>query len=333
MIFLAFVLLITVGAMGFIYWQVQKSIQSSVPPEVIEHLSQGIEYFDREHSPTVNDLADVLRANKFDDAAATVEGAWQHCYRLVAASEEEASARTRIGGLPDLPDVAMWPHFEGAPLAFLAQLDLAELAALHPESPLPKSGLLSFFYDSEGQPRGYNESDRDHWRILYFRDPFQPALLEDYPEGLAEESRHPAAPVFVENGESLPDVLIDTLLEGHGPLKCAMIENMFDQYQQFYEGAAHQILGFPYTIDGHPGRDCQLAAKGLPAGPETDEDDPRVAELEAGADQWRLLLQIDSDGRAGMMWGHMGTLYFMIREADLAAGHFEKAWVILQTAE
>lgn len=50
-----------------------------------------------------------------------------------------------LGGLPRLGDIA-WPRDAGGtPLPFAAQIDLAELAAACPESPLPKSGALAFF--------------------------------------------------------------------------------------------------------------------------------------------------------------------------------------------
>ncbi|WP_395393678.1 DUF1963 domain-containing protein [Novosphingobium sp. BL-8A] len=52
-----------------------------------------------------------------------------------------------LGGLPRLGDRA-WPQDEAGPLPFAAQIDLAELAAAFPESPLPLSGTLAFFLGS-----------------------------------------------------------------------------------------------------------------------------------------------------------------------------------------
>ncbi|MHC4402544.1 MAG: DUF1963 domain-containing protein [Planctomycetota bacterium] len=70
---------------------------------------------------------------------------------------------------------------------------------------------------------------------------------------------------------------------------------------------------------------------GLYTGDETGYDDPRRKELEKGAADWQLLLQIDSDeDNAGMMWGDMGRLYFWIRRDDLKKQAFGNVWMVLQ---
>jgi uncharacterized protein YwqG len=58
--------------------------------------------------------------------------------------------------------------------------------------------------------------------------------------------------------------------------------------------------------------------------------DPRAKELEKNAHEWWLLLQVDSDDRASMMWADLGRVYFWIREEDLRERRFERAWAILQ---
>jgi uncharacterized protein YwqG len=40
------------------------------------------------------------------------------------------------------------------------------------------------------------------------------------------------------------------------------------------------------------------------------------------ADHWLLLLQLDSQDEAGMMWGDMGRLYFTIKQSDLESSSF-----------
>lgn len=56
-------------------------------------------------------------------------------------------ARSRLGGLPDLPPDLPWPaHADGQPLTFLTQLDLdAAWLALDLEGRLRRPGLLSLF--------------------------------------------------------------------------------------------------------------------------------------------------------------------------------------------
>ncbi len=48
------------------------------------------------------------------------------------------------------------------------------------------------------------------------------------------------------------------------------------------------------------------------------------------ARRWRLLLQLDSDDNANMMWGDLGMLYFCLSEESLAARRFDDGVVILQ---
>jgi uncharacterized protein YwqG len=59
------------------------------------------------------------------------------------------------------------------------------------------------------------------------------------------------------------------------------------------------------------------------------EDEGREFER-AARDSWRLLLQVDSDDDAGMMWVDSGLLYFWIRKDDLAARRFERVWCVMQ---
>jgi hypothetical protein len=74
---------------------------------------------------------------------------------------------SRIGGLPDLPVGIEWPCWRDKSLAFLAQINLAELASFACCQVLPKTGLLYFFYDSEQSTWGLDPQDRGSWRVLY----------------------------------------------------------------------------------------------------------------------------------------------------------------------
>lgn len=52
--------------------------------------------------------------------------------------------------------------------------------------------------------------------------------------------------------------------------------------------------------------------------------------LESNADDWILLLQIDSDESIDLMWGDVGSIYYWIRHEDLARQRFDSVWMALQ---
>ena len=73
-----------------------------------------------------------------------------------------------------------------------------------------------------------------------------------------------------------------------------------------------------------------LASNGLYCGDASGYHDPRAKELGPGRSEWQLLLQLDTDDNAEMMWGDAGTLYFWIKRADLANRNFADCWMIFQ---
>jgi len=76
--------------------------------------------------------------------------------------------------------------------------------------------------------------------------------------------------------------------------------------------------------------EAQLVTNGLYCGNETGYKDPRRKALESGADDWMLLLQLDSDNTGEFMWGDAGMLYYWIWKQDLAANRFDRVWMTLQ---
>jgi hypothetical protein len=76
--------------------------------------------------------------------------------------------------------------------------------------------------------------------------------------------------------------------------------------------------------------DCQLVASGLDLTEGQGYYDPRRDELEPGAAEWRLLLQLSSDPELGLDMGMFRRLYVWIREPDLLAGNFTAVRPMLQ---
>jgi hypothetical protein len=212
---------------------------------------------------------------------------------------------SRLGGRPDLPDDIPWPSRDGRPLAFLAQIDVGDVARVLPDGPLA-AGHLWFFYDAKEEPWGYDASHAGGSRVL-----FRPsgALLRPSatPEGLAET--FPLCALTVEAYEDPPD------LDDMEP-PAAMDEVASEKYgavRAFLSsgtgGTAHKLLGHADAVQGPMEPECERLA---------------------GAGKWRLLLQLESDDTAGMMWGDAGRLYFWIRDEDLQAGRFDRTWTVLQ---
>jgi uncharacterized protein YwqG len=97
------------------------------------------------------------------------------------------------------------------------------------------------------------------------------------------------------------------------------------------QGTVHRMLGLPYLIQGDVMEiECQLASNGVYMGHAKAYSDPRHDHLRAGAQEWQLLLQVDSDETAEMAWGDDGMLYYWIRRRDLRALDFSDTWLVLQ---
>lgn len=258
---------------------------------------------------------------------------------------------TKVGGVPDLPVEAPWPRrservrrfpmqpvLGAIPLAFLAQVDLAEVAEALPadENPLPASGLLSFFYDAHDQPWGYDPEDRRDFRVIY-SGPTEGLVPATPPEDLPEMCRFARQAVSLHRKPSLPGDRSDEL---HA---LGLTDEECEGYWAFCDarrnGPLHQLLGHPDAVqDADMEVQCQLVSRGIPLEAYWDpiragnDPPPHLAALAEGAKgAWRLLLQLDSDDGSGMLWGDAGMLYFWVTERGLGEKDFDDAWVVLQT--
>jgi uncharacterized protein YwqG len=109
-------------------------------------------------------------------------------------------------------------------------------------------------------------------------------------------------------------------------------EKEIDQYLNLPQDyAINKMLGYANNIQSEMELECQLVTNGLYCGAPSGYNDPKSKELEKDANDWLLLLQVDSeDKKTGMMWGDVDRLYFWIKKEDLKNKNFDKAWMILQ---
>ena len=245
---------------------------------------------------------------------------------------EQAEGRTvcRLGGYPYLPAATDWPDRKGRPLSFIAELDLTALRAVGGPDWLPASGLLHLFFDVEEEPWGFDPADRDGWKVI-MTGAASPRPMP-HPLGLSRDRGF--APIALAGRAALtyPTTERLDLPSGvSGTFEFEPVQDFMDA--DLGDGPRHQVGGYPSPIqnDGME-LEAQLASNGIYVGGPDGYSDERVAALEAGAGDWRLLLQIDSDAAAGIMWGDTGTLYVWVREQDARARDFSRVWIVVQSA-
>lgn len=114
-----------------------------------------------------------------------------HAVRAVDQVIEPGASK--LGGQPDLPRETRWPTFRSRPLAFVAQVNLAEVSGLEGAALLPDAGLLSFFYEAADQNVwGFDPADRGGWAVV-FTPPGNPTQRAQHPAGVAPQDRYRAA--------------------------------------------------------------------------------------------------------------------------------------------
>lgn len=245
-----------------------------------------------------------------------------------APDDDDLITRSRIGGEPDLPAGFDWPASAGGvSLSFLAQIDLFDLEGTAIGGNFTNGGILSFFYDADQQPWGFDPKDRDGWRVFHFAKD-QSLLRMETPEDVETYCQFAANPLRFEEELTFEDLSQNG--DEHG-LTDDEHERCFDFQANVYgDDPIHRMLGYPQLVQGDWKLECQLASNGIYVGGPEGYQSPQAQQLSAGADEWMLLLQLDSDDDIGFMWGDLGRLYFCITKNDLAKMDFSKVWAILQ---
>ena len=236
---------------------------------------------------------------------------------------------SRIGGAPDAPPNFEWPMWKDKPMSFLAQINLAELAEVGTPLEMPREGLLLFFYDSGQSTWGFDPQDKGSWlvRLVDLEDLIRQPLPKELIGGQVFSSR------LVRFTRSLSIPYYEAVEEHSSKLSLDELDLYGEiAWQGAREGVGFdKMLGHATPLQGSMELECQLVSNGLYCGDLTGWEDPRAKVLAAGAADWELLLQLDSEtSDDGMMWGDSGMLYFWIKRDDLASAHFENTWMILQ---
>jgi uncharacterized protein YwqG len=276
--------------------------------------------------------------------------------RKAAPHDDLKIGQSKIGGCPDLPPSLHWPWYNynksllfepeqraipniiiPTPLAFIAQINLADVSAYDTDGLLPHTGMLYFFYDALNQPGGFGPSDPNGYKVVYCNG-IDPECLKRtaLPDELAEECRFTALQLKCCREITLPrPESVDLHKLGMSWLEQSAYHDVYwgfpfvpddaDQYEK------HRILGYPDIEQDDVFKQAEMDSTGRPI---ADYETPDVLEAATG---WQLLLQVGSvemDSKTGvvndMMWGDAGNLYFCIRLSNLEARDFNKVWLVHQ---
>lgn len=272
-----------------------------------------------------------------------------------------ALGASRLGGVPDLPSGLEWPTWQQAPMAFLAQLNLAELAPYDPAHLLPPEGMLSFFCQSQGfgweeavdykaTHTGVEEREPGSWQVLFVDGNLTALQPRAAPAGLSPVAQLAPCALQFQLEWTLPPIesLLIESLQLSRPPAATPLQRLFkrrqdnSEYQRYldlchlfdeeYPGARpyhrHRVLGYPWQIQGDEQFLCHLASKNVSWDAWGQMTAAEQATIKADALAWLHLLQIKSDYYAQVSWINSGSLSYWITQADLQARNFAGCWAI-----
>ena len=239
-------------------------------------------------------LLELARQAGLARVSPALEGLMMESIRLKSRPLGEKSSApgvSKLGGLPDLPVGTNWPAWKGIPLSFVAQLRLPDVSSYPVARSLPPSGMLYFFYDADQQAFGADPSDRDGWKVLYYAGDISHVKQAPALAALPSNSRFRACSLEFSLEITLPQ---QPALYLNG---LDWTRDELDLYSDFLfkrvedrTSARHRMLGHADEIQDDMHLQCQWVSHGV-----RSSRDPRSSELEKGAMDWQLLLQVDSD--------------------------------------
>ena len=209
--------------------------------------------------------------------------------------------QSKLGGKPYLLKKEDYPkNRDGEHLQFLAQINFAEVPHLEP---YPEEGLLQFWI---GKDYLYgldfdNQTNQNSFRVIYYPKLQKEHFITDFdfvPKDNEEYS------IFEDDGiecslkftqKIMPVTLDDFQCAQFFPDEFIDNYELCEKYHDTFESNGHRIGGYAHFT----------------------QHDPRSNEK-----MNVMLLQIDYDIDAGIMWGDLGVSNFFISEKDLKKKNF-----------
>lgn len=247
---------------------------------------------------------------------------------------------SKIGGKPHVPADFVWPYYTGTnydevtasrPLSFIAQFNLAELAALDLDNILPHTGYLYFFYDLDTMCWGFDPKDIGCARVFYFDVPSTALTEKDYPDELDEAFYVPESPLSFKSTPSLPSFEeYDDTYGGNFDYEDynAALEKLGIDPERNPE-EIFKLLGYADIIQNPMLKECEMTTTGIYSGHPPKLSDKEQKQIEQNSHDWTLLAQFGTISDE-IMFGDCGCIYYYIKKQDLQNRNFDKAHLILQ---
>lgn len=266
----------------------------------------------------------IIRKSPLRDKAAELIALLRPAIGLWPIPDPQELTASRFGGMPAVPVDFVWPflerELEGEPYLFLAQINCGELGSLAKAHGLPETGLLSFFGDHD-DVNGYSRGAAS--AVYYFPelDSLKTAALpiHDFVPQIS------CGIGFYENCE-LPDPFS----------KAATALNLTDHERDAFFDLGDAISGVVFQQVPNDGHVFNFLAP--PDGRSKLFGWPDLIQHELATNfgcslEQRLLLQLGNyhNGRDWQCWGPGGLVYFTIAAKDLAARHFDRAELDMQS--
>ncbi|PSL41038.1 uncharacterized protein YwqG [Planomicrobium soli] len=255
----------------------------------------------------------MLLPKELEKVRKEIEATLKPTIKITTKEEQTTLYQSKFSGLPYLPKTEEHPKdAAGNPMKLLAQINFEELPSNLED--LPKKGILQFFLAAEDDVMGLNfddQTEQTNFKVVYHKELLpEGQLVTDFSyQNHSEEEYFP-----VTNELSL------TFNLEHEAVSVAdhAFENAFGNldFEEIVKTEDNEditlweIYAETLTNDGH-----KIGGYAF-----FTQADPR--EDETYDDYDILLLQIDSEDEAGIMWGDSGVGNFFIKKEDLKNGDF-----------
>ena len=230
---------------------------------------------------------------------------------------ESSRFSTHFGGAPDVPLDFNWPQYtddvinETYAINFLLQLNCEELKQYDMDNVLPEKGLLSFFYDVEGQPHEGCSDEKGCIRIFYFENT-EDLVLAELPEDINENFCLPCYTLDIASEPSYPSwedyaAICDKKSERKD------YDLILDGLKTVEQENIAKLLGWADVLQ------CSMLAD-------------LKEETNFCLDEWGLLLQVNSirHDKFELLFGDCGSIFLYINKKDLSEKKFDNIRLVLQ---